>query len=397
MQSAQWFKSLNTPLLDPFQDRRTLRSSGNRRARQIILCSAFLLECLILAVIFWSGLSTRLLLLLTNLTNNQILLTALMFVSVALALEFLVCFPAAWIVSKVNKRMHQRTRSPHAWLAVHAKAMLLAGAALLVLVEFTYFFLRVSKEAWWFWSALTACALAAAAAWLTPVFVLPWFVRSKPVCDGPLAERLRTLAIRVIGRSIPVYRYHSDQLGNATNAALAGIGRTRRLLLSDSLLNAFSQSHIEAVAAHELGHLKLGHFMWLQSLHAVLLLVVFRMLGVLYPMLLSAANLHVPSCAAGLPLLLLLGMLCALPACPVLAGVSRKLEYAADSFAIRHLDRPEDLVTTLRMLLSHNPDENDAKGLYHWAFATHPSPSERMARAQQMVSGSPEVVSPRLG
>ncbi|HEV8676865.1 MAG TPA: M48 family metalloprotease [Methylomirabilota bacterium] len=268
------------------------------------------------------------------------------------------------------------------WLADKAKALVLGGALGLGAVELIYGLLAWSPDWWWLWSA---AGLAAASVVLTaavPVWIVPLFYRLTPLQDPELRERLLALAARagVLAAEVAVADF--SRKGRTANAAVVGLGRTRRILVSDTLLSSFPPEEIEVVLAHELAHHARGHLRQALSLQGVLLLVVFAAAHA--ALALAGAPLGLTGMAdpAGLPLLGLILTALGLLATPVAAAWSRRLEREADAAALDVTRAPGAFVAAMERLGRLNLAERRPNRLKELLFATHPSLEQRIARAR---------------
>ncbi|PYM78912.1 MAG: hypothetical protein DME13_27720 [Candidatus Rokuibacteriota bacterium] len=174
----------------------------------------------------------------------------------------LLGLPTAWLSSWVLPRRYGLLHQPlRAWLADRAKAAALGAAIGLAGVEVVYALLRVTPL-WWLAAAALAFAFAIALTAVLPVWVLPLFYRLTPLADATLSARLLALADRAGVSAVGVWIADQSRKSRTANAAVIGLGRTRRILLYDTLTAGFRPEEIEAVLAHELGH---HHWCWPRS------------------------------------------------------------------------------------------------------------------------------------
>ncbi|MGH7263247.1 MAG: M48 family metalloprotease, partial [Candidatus Rokuibacteriota bacterium] len=212
------------------------------------------------------------------------------------------------------------------WLADQAMGWLVGGVLGLFAVELVYALLAWSPAWWWL---LAAAALAAASlllAAVVPVWLVPLFYRLTPLPDPAVRARLLSLAARVGVAAADVSVADVSRKGRTANAAVVGLGRTRRILVSDTFLARFPADEIEVVLAHELAHHARGHLAQGLTLQALLLAGVLALAHVGLARLARPAGLTDLADPAGLPLLALLLTGAGLLATPLAAGWSRRLE-----------------------------------------------------------------------
>ncbi|HLL80940.1 MAG TPA: M48 family metalloprotease, partial [Ktedonobacteraceae bacterium] len=121
-------------------------------------------------------------------------------------------------------------------------------------IELIYLLLATQPQTWWVWVALAMLFFSVGMANLAPVLLFPLFYKYRPLEEGALTARLLALAERAHTRVRGVYTFDMSSKTTAANAALMGLGNTRRIVLGDTLLQSYSDEEIEVVLAHELGH-----------------------------------------------------------------------------------------------------------------------------------------------
>jgi STE24 endopeptidase len=290
-------------------------------------------------------------------------------------------FPLGWLGGYWLPRRHGLLHQPlRSWLADRLKAALLAGALGLLAVEVIYG-LMAATPWWWLAAAGVLIAIEIVLALVFPVWVLPLFYRLTPLGDGELQDRLLGLARRCGVRAVGVWVADQSRKSRTANAALTGLGRTRRILLFDTLVGRFTADEIEAVLAHELAH-HVHHDVWrglgLQAGLTVLALWVAD--GLLR---LSAPRWGLESAAdpAGLPWLALVLLAVGLVTVPLANAVSRRMERAADDFALRVTGNTAGFVSAMERLAALNLAERRPHRLKEVLLYSHPSIDRRIARA----------------
>jgi STE24 endopeptidase len=281
------------------------------------------------------------------------------------------------------------------WLRDYVKGSAI-GAFLAVLgASAVYGALRWNPTWWWVLAALLFVLATIVLAQLAPVLVLPLFYTFKPLDRPALVERLLALAARAGTRVLGVYEWALSAHTKKANAALTGLGRTRRILLSDTLLASYSDEEIEVVLAHELSH-HVHHDLWRSlAVQSVLMLGGFFVAHVAlgtYALPLGLGGLEDP---AGLPLLLLVGGAWGFLTMPIANGVSRRHERRADRFALDLTNRPEAFVSAMKRLGQQNLAEERPSAVVQWFFYSHPPIRERVEAARAwrapLAPGGPDV------
>lgn len=237
---------------------------------------------------------------------------------------------------------------------------------------------RRFRRTWAIVAALGMLPLFVLANLIVPIYVLPLFNRFEPLA-GPLEVRLRALAARFGVGDAEILRMDMSRQTKKANAFVAGIGSTHRIVLGDTLIDAFEPDEITFVVAHELGHY-VSRDTWrmialAEGVTAGLLALVAR--GLREDS--SRENVFLLRIAAWLGA----GMLAARPA---VNAFSRSREWAADRFALETTNDPRSGAAAFRRLRDQNLAEEEPPTWYEWLFASHPSLGKRIAALEPTAS-----------
>src|ERR1019366_8444827 len=145
-----------------------------------------------------------------------------------------------------------------AWAFDEVKSLGLNLLLSVALLDVLYFVLRRAGDWWWIGAGLCFLIFGVAMSALFPVLILPLFYKLEPLENESLREKLTALAQRVGAKVLGVYRMGMSEKTKKANAAFAGIGSTKRLILGDTLLDKFAADEIEVVMAHEMAHYQHG-------------------------------------------------------------------------------------------------------------------------------------------
>lgn len=314
--------------------------------------------------------------------GRRLLAVALLVVGIGLLHE-LVALPLAWFRGfRLERRYGLSRQSFVHWLVDHVKA---AGVALVMATcsaVIVYAIVPAWEQWWWLVAGAVFAALLVALANLGPVLLLPLFFRLEPLARDTLRERLQRLAARAGAPVLGVYAWTLGDRTRKANAALAGLGRTRRILISDTMLHEYTDDEIEVVLAHELAH-HVHHDIWRAiAFEAFVILAGFFAADIALRRLATWAGLGGPADPAGLPLLALTIGAVSLILMPLGLAVSRKHERRADRFALELTGNPNAFVSAMRRLGGQNLAEEDPSRAVQWLFYSHPPLDERVAAAR---------------
>ena len=298
-------------------------------------------------------------------------------VSELLALPF-VCY-AEFLL---ERRFGLSRDSFNNWFRAHVKSASVGLAFWPPAAALAYGAIQAWPEVWWGVAAGMFLVLTVLQTHLAPVLLLPLFYTMRPLQRPALRTRLEALARRA---GAPVIGVHEWRLGahNATaNAALIGIGPTRRVLVSDTLLEDYSDDEIEVVIAHEFAH-HVHHDIWQTiAYEALVALAAFWSADAVMTVVGARVGVHGIQDPTGLPVLAFVAGGIATASRPAANMLSRWHERRADRYALEVTGNREAFVSGLRRLGAQNLAEERPSRLVEWLFHTHPSLSDRMADAR---------------
>jgi STE24 endopeptidase len=308
----------------------------------------------------------------------------LVYLAIVGALFEAIGLPLGFYSEYVIERRYGLSRmTPGMWAKDQLKSLTLGAFLGGGLAEVFYWALRRHPATWWVWVAAAVVAFAVLMAQLGPVLLFPLFFKFRPLDNPELEERLRALAGRAGARVRTVLKWELGEKTSKANAAFAGWGATRRILLADTLLERHTGEEIETVVAHEL-----GHYVHRDIPMAVLLEsgLTFASLWIVSRILLWATpRLGYDGLGdfANLPLVLLVLTLVSLVALPLVNGYSRWRERRADRYALALTRNSEAFISAMRKLAEQNLAEMQPNRVVEFLFHGHPSIAERIASAEQ--------------
>lgn len=301
------------------------------------------------------------------------------------ALLKLAGLPFSMLSRRIEIQYGLNRQSWGGWVWDQTKGLLLGGVIALAGVELVYWLLRAAPNTWWLWSWAAFAIFAVILAQLAPVLLLPLFYKFRRLAaEGPeadLVERLRKLSQRAGTRVRGVFEWKLGEKSAKANAALTGWGATRRIIISDTLLNSAAADEIEAVFAHELGHHVHRHIWYGLAFQMALTFFGFWLADI--ALRFFAVRLHLAGIAdvAGLPLLFLIASVLSALLLPVANAFSRRMERQADDYAFEAIGNAEPLARGLERLGDQNLAERNPPRWKEFIFYSHPSIAKRVERA----------------
>jgi STE24 endopeptidase len=286
---------------------------------------------------------------------------------------------AFWRGHLRERRWGFSTQSARGWLVDRAKGLavsvVLTSGALLGLAGLA----RWLPRTWPLVAAPAAALLVLVVGFAAPVVLEPLFNRFAPLRDEELAGRLRALARRAGVPVRDVLVADASRRTRKVNAYVSGLGRTRRVVLFDTLLREADARQVELVVAHELGHRRARH---------VAQGTLLEMLGAVGTVVVLWAAVADPGDLRQAPLVLLVASALELVGLPVAAAVSRRWEREADRFSLDLTRDPEAFETAHRELATANLSDLDPPRPVYALLFTHPTAPERIAAGRAWARGT---------
>jgi STE24 endopeptidase len=307
---------------------------------------------------------------------------ALLTIMVVLLLQAIELPFAFYQGYQLEHRYGLSTQTLGHWLADHAKGVVVGVVLTIAGTAVVYTALRNWDASWWWISAAVFAVAMIGLAQLAPVLLLPIFYKFKPLERPSLVDRLLALATRARTDVVGVFEWVLSGHTKKANAALAGMGKTRRILLSDTLLTDYSEDEIEVILAHELAH-HVHRDLWRGiALQAVSLLAGFFVADMVLRALEGPLELRGIADPAGLPMLMLIGGVWSFLVLPLANAMSRAQERAADRYALTTTRNVDAFVTAMKRLSQQNLAEEYPSPLVRWLFYSHPPIRERIEAAR---------------
>ena len=290
---------------------------------------------------------------------------------------------------RVERRYNLSNQKLGAWLWDELKGWLVGLAFGAVFVELIYAIIRIAPQRWWMIAWAVFIGLFLLIVQLAPVVLFPIFYKIEPLNNDELRERLTRLGQRAGTRIRGVYEWKLSEKSKKANAALMGIGRTRRIVLADTLLENYTGDEIEAVLAHELGHHVRRHILKSILTQVAITLFGFWLINqvlrfalardwfpVLDPRLYDFANL---------PLIILVATVLGFLLMPAMNALSRRHEREADLYAWESIPAIDPFVSAMTKLADQNLAERTPSRFVEWFFESHPSIQKRIDAAEAWV------------
>ena len=340
------------------------------------------LSLIIPALLLFTGTSARLRRLAQRVGRRWLLMVALYALLLTLIMA-LFSLPLAYYEGYLRQHSYGLShQSLGRWLGEWLKGVAVGGVGLALVLWIPYLLLRRSPKRWWLYAGLATIPIATLLLVITPIWVDPLFNDFGPMKDKALEARILSLARRAGIDGSRVYEVDKSLDTKTVNAYVTGLGRTKRIVLWDTILARLEPDQVLFVMAHEMGHFVFRHTLAFILGAAVLitasLYVVHRVAGRLITRFSRQFGFSQLSDVASFPLLLLLGGIVSLALVPALLALSRYQEHEADRFALEVTRDNHAAATTFVRLQEENLSIPRPGPLYMLWRGSHPALGDRI-------------------
>ena len=310
-------------------------------------------------------------------------LAVFFYLTMLLAISKVLGFGLDYYGFRLEHRYNLSNQRIRSWLWDQAKTWIITLVIGTVLVELIYWTIRTSPQHWWMIAWVVFILLSVFFAQIAPVVLFPLFYKFKPLENDSLRTRLLRLSDRAGTHVREVYEWELSEKSKKANAALAGLGTTRRIILADTLLQNYSDDEIESVLAHELGHHVHKHIVKGIAVEVVVSFFGFWITAEILRYAVDSRgmfeSLHD---FANLPLLVLASTVMSFLLMPLMNAYSRSKEREADRYALESIPDVTPFITSMNKLADQNMAEREPSRFVEWFFHSHPAISKRIAAAQ---------------
>jgi STE24 endopeptidase len=359
------------------------RAKAYQKKKQVLTLFNLAVTPAILALIILTPLSVQFKTWAASLTTFPYAVTAFYFLFLSI-FTMLLDLPLDFYSSHILEHQFQLSnRNLVSWIADFIKRSLLSFVLALAMIEGLYALIWNFPSFWWVlaWGAYAGVSYVLGK--LFPVLIVPLFYKYSPVTNDFLRERIFKMA-KTYG--MPVENIYSLNLSRTTkkaNAAFMGIGKTKRVVLSDTLLEHFTPEEIESVVAHELGHYK-HHDIWKHlGFGLVTSFILFWLAFKIAGPLAERAGFEGGGDVAAMPVLFLVFYLFSLVLTPLQSALGRRMERAADKFSLNAFSYPDVFISAMQKLAQQNLADPSPHPVYEWFFYDHPAIPKRIRMAEE--------------
>lgn len=324
-------------------------------------------------------------------TQTPALGAIVVFIDLYIAIQVLTFLPHVYSSLFLERRAGMSVQLFGSWMEDWVKGLAIGMAFGVAGAAGVYALLDTFQDTWWLIAGAGVTVFVILLTNLAPVLLMPLFYRFEPLPEGPVRDRLLGLCDRVGVNAVDASVWKLSEKSNRSNAAVVGWGNTRRVIVSDTMLDTYEPDEIEAVLAHELGHHVSGDIRNAILVQTPLTFLSFLVIHLVIGWLEGPLDLTGRGDLAGMPALALILIAVSLVALPLVNGYSRWREASADRYALATIEDPESFARAMDRLADQNLADRSPHRLMEVLFHSHPAIEKRIARARAGSSSSERV------
>lgn len=344
-----------------------------------------MLNIVIIGILAFSGISPLIVRNVTAYVANDYLVF-LFFITVVGIIYSILDFPFDFYGGYVvEHRFDLSNQTVPAWLLERIKGAAVGIVVGVPVAMVFYLFLKMTGWLWWLWFSTFMFFISVFLARIAPVAIFPLFYKFKELDSEEIRERIAGL---LDGKGITIRGIYSFNLSKDTkkaNAGFTGIGRSKRIILSDTLIERFTPDEIAVIFAHEMGHYEKRHIIKSIVLGTISIFLSFFLCGELYRLTLGHLGYTAVHDIAAIPILFFYLTLFSLVTMPLSNALSRRYEREADRYALDATRDKESFISSMDKLADLNLADRDPNPVTEFMFYSHPSIKKRIALARSHV------------
>jgi STE24 endopeptidase len=329
-----------------------------------------------------------------NLYNSWMAALNLLFIPTGL-LFFLLLSAASTVLDipfdlygtfRIENKYGFNTMTPKLWMADFFKSLLLSSVLTAIMITAGLWIIQSSPDFWWIWVWGFFVLFSIFMMYISPYVIEPLFNKFTPIDDAGLEESLKNMMEKANIKVGRVFKMDASKRSRHTNAYFTGIGKVKRIILYDTLIEKFDRDEILSVLAHEAGHWKKKHVLkMIIGMEIVSFVGIYISFGILRTDLLASLfDIQQSTFFAKVVLLGFIGGIVSFPFAPLGAYISRRFERQADRFACELSENKEAMATALIKLSKDNLSNLHPHPLYAAFYYSHPPVAERIKEIRQM-------------
>ncbi|MGD9487977.1 MAG: M48 family metallopeptidase [Calditrichaceae bacterium] len=353
------------------------------RIKLIVSLSETLISLLLIVGFVYSGYSGRLSDLVSEWFSNPYI-RLLAFLAIIGMVMSVISFPVSYFSGFWLEHYYKLTnQSLKGWILEKMKGLAVGLVLFTPILILFYFFLRNYPDTWWLWTATALFVFSVIIGRIAPQVIFPLFYKFEKLDNKELLGRMNRLAGKGKFNLDGVYRFNLSKTTNKANAAFTGFGKSKRIILGDTLLEKFSLDEIETVFAHEVGHYVHKHLLIGVITGTITSYLSLYIAHIVYSSMVFSRGFNGLGDLAALPLLSIVLGVISFIFNPLENAISRRHERQADRYALDNSDEPGAFIIAMQKLSDTNLSDHSPNPVVEFLFHSHPSVARRVQFAEQ--------------
>lgn len=348
------------------------------RTHQILSLTGSIIFFAVLIILVFTGLSKEIESIAYSFTSGKYL-ALLIFLGIIGAGQGIINFPLDFYSGYILEHKFNLSNQTIAGFFKEKLKGFVLGLVIGIPVLFAfYYILSNSGNMWWLVLGIVMFTFSILLGRIAPTVIMPLFYKFVPVENEDIKNRLTALCKKTGVKVQGIFTFDMSKNTKKANAAFTGIGKSRRIILGDTLMNNFSVSEIETVFAHEVGHYTKRHILKLMTVSTLMTFLGLFITAKLYEASLGFFGFTAVNEIAALPLLFLYLSIYGLITTPISNIQSRMYEWEADTFALETTKDRESFITSMEKLAEQNLADKTPDKIIEFLFHSHPSLEKRI-------------------
>jgi STE24 endopeptidase len=368
--------------LNDENNEREISAKRYSEIKQKLSIQKSILSFLIIFLLFITGLSRELEKFSLKHFEN-IYIAFIIFVACIAVIEGVITFPLSFYSGFILEHKYKLSNQTlFAYIKEDLKGLAVGIVLGLPVLIIFYYILKNYPGSWWFIFGIFLFFFSVLLARIAPVIIFPLFYKFKPVENESLNNKIISLCNKTGVKVEGIFTFDMSKDTKKANAAFTGLGKSKRIILGDTLLQNFSEDEIESIFAHELGHYKMKHVLKLMILSTIMSFTGLYVVSFIYSRTLSVFNIGDVYTLSVLPLLILYLSVFYSLISPLSNYISRKFEWQADNYALQTCTDSFSFMSALEKLSQQNLSDKYPKKWVEFLFHSHPSLGKRIEYAK---------------
>lgn len=353
-----------------------------QRDNLTVSIASYIISAIFLVLLLYFTISKDFVLFLNSLTNVRVFMIVLYFAALYIVYS-IISFPLAYVDGyTIEHKYHFSKQNFRAWLGDWLKSIVVGFILGVLIFEAIYLITAASPHLWWLWLSLIMVLFSVILSNLFPVLILPLFYKTSPIESKILEERIRELCEHAKLTIQGIFSINLSSKSTKANAAVVGLGNTKRILLGDTLIADYTEDETISALAHEITHYKEHHMWWLILWQSLITLGMFYIFHRIYPYIYRWAGFEHISDVAGFPLFAILFALVSFVMKPLTSAISRYYERRADKGTLDLTQDPGAFINLMAKFCNKQLIIAYPNPLVEWYKYSHPSPGNRIKFAE---------------